>query len=103
MNTRKIDREIAAAKAKLERLQDQDSTALPVGDQAKLAGLAGFALAKATRLKSSPAAERAAGKIWSGAIERAAADVNVLESERQQAVAQEAADRRSKKKSGGWF
>ncbi|MFJ8677716.1 hypothetical protein [Streptomyces sp. NPDC093589] len=102
-NTRRLDREIAAAKKKLERVRSQDSSALPVGDQAKLAGLMGVALAKATRLKSSPMAERAADRIWSSAAERLAADVRVLETERQQLIDQEAADRRAKKTESRWW
>ncbi|WP_326813302.1 hypothetical protein [Streptomyces scopuliridis] len=101
-STRRIDREIEAAKRKLDRVRSQDSSALPVGDQAKLAGLTGVAFAKATRLKSSPMAERGAARIWSGAEERAAADLQVLVSERQQLINDEAAARREKKKSG-WF
>ncbi|WP_329307849.1 hypothetical protein OG322_41450 (plasmid) [Streptomyces sp. NBC_01260] len=101
-NTRKLDREIAAAKHRLDRVRSLESSALPVGDQAKLAGLMGVALAKATRLKSSPMAERSAERIWNNAAERLAADVRVLESERQQVIDQEAAARREKKKSG-WF
>lgn len=101
-NTRKLDREIQNAKHKLNRLQSKDSSALPAGDQAKLAALMGVALAKATRLKSSPMAERGAERIWNNASERLAADLRVLESERQQLITQEAAARREKKK-GGWF
>ncbi|MGW6484569.1 hypothetical protein ACWGDS_43285 [Streptomyces sp. NPDC055059] len=101
-NTRRLDREIAAVKNKLNRVQAQDTSALPARDQAKLAGLASVALAKATRLKSSPMAERGAARIWSSAAERLAADLRVLESERQQLIDQEAAARREKKKSGWW-
>ncbi|NEE30185.1 hypothetical protein G3M53_32640, partial [Streptomyces sp. SID7982] len=81
-NTRRIDREIAKAKHRLARLQSEDSTALSVGDQVKLAGLTGIAVARATRRKATPAAERAADRIWTGAQEDAAADVRVLEAER---------------------
>ncbi|MFE0373720.1 hypothetical protein ACTU45_25875 [Streptomyces sp. 24-1644] len=101
-NTRKLDREIAAVKNKLERVRSKDSTALPAGDQAKLAGYVGVALAKATRLKASPMAERGFDRIWSNASERLAADLRVLEGERQALIDQEAAARREKKK-GGWF
>ncbi|MEU1224707.1 hypothetical protein [Streptomyces microflavus] len=101
-NTRRIDREIRNAKDKQTRLQAQDSTALSAADQAKLAGLGVVAFAKATRLKAAPGAERAADRIWSRAQEDAAADVSVLEAERAQAVAAEAAARREKK-TGGWF
>ncbi|MFD9226114.1 hypothetical protein ACFWDI_40375 [Streptomyces sp. NPDC060064] len=101
-NTRRLDREIAAVKRKLERVRSKDSSALPVGDQAKLAGLTGVVFAKATRLKSSPMAERGAARIWRGAEERFAADLRVLESERQQLIDQEAAARRAKKSSGWW-
>ncbi len=101
-NTRKLDREIAAVKNKLDRVRSKDSSALPAGDQAKLAGYIGVALAKATRLKSSPMAERGVDRIWASASERLAADLRVLESERQQLLDQEAADRRAKKKSRIW-
>lgn len=101
-NTRRLDREIRLAENKLNRLKAEDSTALSMGEQAKMAGLAGVAFAKATRLKSSPRAERAAGRIWTSAQERAAADLRVLQSERQQVIDQEAAARRSKKSSGWW-
>lgn len=101
-NTRKIDREIRNAKAKRDRLQAQDSTALSAADQAKLAGLGVVAFARATRLRSAPGAERAADRIWTRAQEDAAADVSVLEAERAQAVNDEAAARRAKK-AGGWF
>ncbi|MFJ5851312.1 hypothetical protein [Streptomyces sp. NPDC092903] len=101
-NTRRLDREIRLAENKLARLRDEDSTALSMGDQAKMAGLAGVVIAKATRLKSAPMAERAAERIWTSAQERAAADLRVLQSERQQLIDQEAAARRSKKTSGWW-
>ncbi|WP_097922976.1 hypothetical protein [Streptomyces sp. wa1063] len=101
-NTRKLDREIAAVKNKLDRVRSKDSSALPAGDQAKLAGYIGVALAKATRLKSSPMAERGADRIWSNASERLAADLRVLEGERQAVIDQEAAARREKKKAS-WF
>ncbi|MFF8697346.1 hypothetical protein ACF08W_34620 [Streptomyces sp. NPDC015144] len=101
-NTRKLDREIAAAKNKLGRIRAQESAALPAGEQAKLAGLTGVAFAKALRLKSAPMAERAADRIWKSAEEDAAADVRVLEAERQRLVDEEAAARREKKTSGWW-
>ncbi|MFF7013237.1 hypothetical protein ACFY9Y_35085 [Streptomyces fimicarius] len=101
-NTRRIDREIRNAKDKLDRIHREDSTALPVRDQAKLAGLTGYALAKATRLKPARGAERAAERIWQNAAETVAADVRVLEAERQQLINEEAAARRAKKSSGWW-
>ncbi|MCX4871101.1 MULTISPECIES: hypothetical protein [unclassified Streptomyces] len=101
-NTRKLDREIAAMKNKLEQVRSQKSIALSAGDQAKLAALTGYAFAKATRLKSAPGAERAADRIWKRAEESAAADLRVLEGERQQLVDAEAAARREKKTSGWW-
>ncbi|MGP3636462.1 hypothetical protein ACTU45_24425 [Streptomyces sp. 24-1644] len=102
-NTRKLDREIAIVQDKLQRVRSQDSTALSVGDQAKLAGLTGYAVAKAVhRMKSARGAERTASGIWARAEERLAADLQVLQSERQQLVVAEAAARREKKKSGWW-
>jgi hypothetical protein len=101
-NTRKLDREIAAAQQRLSRAQQRDTTVLPVGDQAKLAALGVVVVAKATRLKDSPTAERAADRIWRETQERLAADVGVLQGERAQLVADEAVARRAKK-SGGWW
>ncbi|MFF2902842.1 hypothetical protein [Streptomyces sp. NPDC057966] len=98
-NTRKLDREIAAAKQKLGRIRSQESVALSAGDQAKLVGLTGLAFARATRLKSSPMAERGAERIWKRAEETAAADLRVLEGERQKVIDEEAAARRDRKKS----
>ncbi|MFJ2884293.1 hypothetical protein [Streptomyces sp. NPDC087272] len=102
MNTRKLDREIALKRNRLERLRAEDSTALSAGDQAKLAGLMGIAFARATRLKGAPGAERAAERLYSRAIETAAADLRVLEAERQQVLTQAAAARREKRSSGWW-
>ncbi|MFF2082076.1 hypothetical protein ACFVV7_37190 [Streptomyces globisporus] len=101
-NTRKIDREIAAAKSRLSGIRNQEQSSLRPGDQAKFAGLQAVGIAKAVRGKTAPAAERAAGRIWSRAEEEAAADVRVLEAERQQQLTDQAAARREKKK-GGWF
>ncbi|MEU2578759.1 hypothetical protein ACIP3B_36195 [Streptomyces anulatus] len=98
----KIDREIAAAKARLNGIRNQEQSSLRAGDQAKFAGLQAVGIAKAVRGKTAPAAERAAGRIWNRAEEEAAADLRVLEAERQQLLTDQAAARRERKK-GGWF
>ncbi|MFB8384975.1 hypothetical protein [Streptomyces rubiginosohelvolus] len=98
----KIDREIAAAKSRLNGIRNQEQSSLRAGDQAKMAGLVGIGVAKAVRGKTAPAAERAAGRIWDRAEEQAAADLRVLEAERQQQISDQAAARRERRK-GGWF
>ncbi|MCX4524071.1 hypothetical protein OHA69_41510 [Streptomyces anulatus] len=101
-NTRRIDREIATAENRLEGIRNQQQSSLRAGDQAKMAGLVGVGIAKAVRGRTAPAAERAAGRIWDRAEQEAAADLRVLQSERQQQLTDQAAARREKKK-GGWF
>ncbi|MGQ4342530.1 hypothetical protein ACN6LF_001375 [[Kitasatospora] papulosa] len=101
-NTRRIDREIEAAQSRLNGIRNQEQSSLRAGDQAKMAGLMGVGIAKAVRGKTAPMAERTAGRIWDRAEEQAAADLRVLQSERQQLVDNEAAARREKKKSGWW-
>lgn len=100
--SRKLDREIAAAEGRLNGIRAQEQSSLRAGDQAKMAGLVGIGVAKAVRGKTAPAAERVAGRIWDRAEEEAAADLRVLQGERQQLLTDEAAARREKKK-GGWF
>ncbi|MEV6478059.1 hypothetical protein [Streptomyces sp. NPDC051657] len=101
-NSRKIDREIAAAQNRLNGIRNQEQSSLRGGDQAKFAGLQAVGIAKAVRGKTAPMAERAAGRIWDRAEEEAAADLRVLQAERQQLLTDQAAARREKKK-GGWF
>lgn len=101
-NTRKLDREIAAAQSRLDGIRNQEQTSLRAGDQAKFAGLQAVGIAKAVRGKTAPAAERAAGRIWDRAEQEAAADLRVLQSEREQLLTSQAAARRDRKKSG-WF
>ncbi|HWU07526.1 MAG TPA: hypothetical protein VN520_14285 [Streptomyces sp.] len=101
-NTRKLNREIAVAQDRLNGIRNQEQSSLRAGDQAKMAGLVSVGIVKAVQGKRAPMAERAAGRIWARAEEEAAADLRVLEAERQQAITVEAAARRDRKK-GGWF
>ncbi|MFI7089732.1 hypothetical protein ACIBUR_39885 [Streptomyces anulatus] len=98
-NTRKIDREIEGAQNRLNGIRAQEQSSLRAGDQAKMAGLVGIGVAKAVRGKTAPAAERAAGRIWDRAEEEAAADLRVLQAERQQLLTDQAAARRNRR----WF
>ncbi|MGW1021986.1 hypothetical protein [Streptomyces niveus] len=99
-STRKFDRMIQATATKLAAVRKRDMAALPVGDQAKLAGLGVVVVAKATRLKASPAAERGAERIWSTAESRLAAELAAAQAAKAQLLATEAAAKVAKR---SWF
>ncbi|EST17860.1 hypothetical protein [Streptomyces niveus] len=101
-STRKFDKLIQATASKLAAVRSRDTAALPVGDQAKLAGLGVVVVAKATRLKSSPAAERGAERIWTGAESKLQAELAAAQAAKAAVLAEEAAAKVAKK-SSGWF
>ncbi|MDJ0347284.1 hypothetical protein QMK19_39530 [Streptomyces sp. H10-C2] len=101
-NTRQFDRIIRDTKHKLKAVENHEMWALSAGDQAKLAGYGTLAFAKATRLKSSPMAERAFDRIWSEAAARLRAEVTAAETAKQQLLNEAAAAKVAKKSSGWW-
>ncbi|MFJ2478011.1 hypothetical protein ACIOWI_34445 [Streptomyces sp. NPDC087659] len=101
-NTRQFDNVIATASRKLEAVRARQTWALTPGEQARLAGAGALVVAKATRLKSSPRAERAVRQIWENAEARYAAEVRAAEAAKQKAIDEAAAAKVAKKSSGWW-
>lgn len=100
--SRQFDRIIRAASAKLQAVRSRETWALPPREQAKLAGLTGVALVKATRMKDAPWAERQMDAIWSNAESELVAEVAAAEAARRQVEA-EAAAAKVAKKARGWL
>ncbi|WP_435611244.1 hypothetical protein [Streptomyces sp. C10-9-1] len=101
-NTRQFDRIIETAGNKLAGVRNRELWALPAGDQAKVAGYVGLAVAKATRLKSSPTAERGIERIWKNAEAALVAEIAAAEKGKAEVIAQAAAAKVAKKSSGWW-
>ncbi|MFI7143179.1 hypothetical protein ACIBQ5_37480 [Streptomyces massasporeus] len=101
-NTRQFDRMADAARNKLQGVQKREMWALTAGEQAKLASFGTLAFAKATRLKSSPTAERGMERIWTNAEARYRAEIKAAEDAKAKVLA-EYATAKAAKKSGGWF
>ncbi|MFF5914297.1 hypothetical protein ACFY8R_11660 [Micrococcus luteus] len=101
-NTRPFDKQIEAATRKLQGVRSRELWALPAGDQAKVAGYVGVAFAKATRLKSSPMAERGIDRIWANAEAALTAEIAAAEKAKAEVIAQAAAAKVAKKSSGWW-
>ncbi|WP_189711673.1 hypothetical protein, partial [Streptomyces anandii] len=75
----KYDRIIRTAQAKLKGVQARETWALPVRDQAKIAGHVTVVIGKGVRQKSSPRAERGIDQIWSNAEAALRAEISEAE------------------------
>ena len=101
-NTRQFDRMIRDAEAKLQGVRDRKTWALTGREQAKLAAYGSVVLAKGTRLKSSPTAERGMARVWSEAESRYAAEARAAQQAKEKVLADAAAAKVAKKSSGWW-
>ncbi|MGW6605464.1 hypothetical protein [Streptomyces sp. NPDC055036] len=101
-NTRKLDQIIKTAAAKLTAVQSRESWALGPGDQAKLVAYGTVALAKATRLKAAPTAERGMDAIWEKAETELRAEIAAAQTAKAEILHQAAAAKVAKKSSGWW-
>ncbi|MGR3939424.1 hypothetical protein [Streptomyces sp. BRA346] len=99
-NTRRLNRTITTAQAKLEAVQRRETWPLTAGEQARLAAHGAVILAKGTRLKTSRFAEDGIKVIWAGAESRFAAEVRAAKEQLAAEVAEAAAAKVAKK--GRW-
>ncbi|WP_411073325.1 hypothetical protein [Streptomyces sp. cmx-4-25] len=102
-NTRQFDKQIEAATRKLQGVRARELWALPAGDQAKVAGYVGVAFAKATRLKSSPMAERGIDRIWANAEAALTAEIAAAEKAKVAVLAEHAAAKVAKRAESKWW
>ncbi|WP_037935841.1 hypothetical protein [Streptomyces sp. SPB78] len=98
----RLDRLARQAEQKLARVRARESSALSGGQQARLAAATTVIVAKGTRLKSSPAAERSIERVWSEAEQSAAAELDAIRRQQSAQVAA-AAEARVAKKTKGWW
>lgn len=101
-NTRQFDRIISAAQTKLAAVQRRETWALTVAEQRKFFASSAVAMAKATRQKSSPRADRAREQVWTAAESRLRAEITAAETARQQLLTQAAADKVARRSTGWW-
>lgn len=101
-NTRQLDKMIQKASTNLQGVRARQTWALTAGEQAKLASYGVLVVAKATRLKSSPMAERRSERIWSEAEARYAAEIRAAEKAKAQVLTEAAAAKVAKKSAGWW-
>ncbi|MFD7186293.1 hypothetical protein ACFV90_40820 [Streptomyces sp. NPDC059904] len=102
-NTRQYDRIIRDATSNLQGVRRRKTWALTAGEQAKLAAYGTFMFAKATRLKSSPMADRGMAGVWSQAEQRLQAEIAAAERAKQAVISQAADAKLAKRAESRWW
>lgn len=99
---RRLDRVITVAAHRLSGVEKRETWALLPREQVSVAKNIGVMFAKATRYKSSPAAERELEQIWANADARLRAEIAAAQTAKAEILHQDAKAKVAKK-SGGWW
>ncbi|MDX2695933.1 hypothetical protein [Streptomyces ipomoeae] len=101
-NTRAVDQLIRTAEAKLTAARNQELWPLTSGEKARVVGNGVRGARRVMKGKSTTPADKAIDRIFEGAVERFAAELQAAQQARAQIISQHAAAKVEKKTSGWW-
>jgi len=102
-NTRHLDRQIRDAEAKLQRVRNGEVTALAGGEQARVFLHIGRGVRRVMRGKSTSGPDRAVDRVFVGAEERIAAELQAAKTARQAVINEAAAAKVAKRAESKWW